>query len=485
MLSLRCVALLLAVLAGAAAPAQLPFGRATGVAGHRPELFAEPLWLGNPGYGYRIENGPPNSSALLLVSLQRQDQSVFGLELYPSLAPGDLLLTMAGALDPGGRLFLPSPLAGPEIPVLAGLVLYAQAAIVDPAGFGSTQGLLLDLTLHPLLAVGNQTHGVVLIDLVFGTTAVVAGFPTGVGIGPAVFGNGGRDLFVATTGGLFVVDTLSPVPNAVALRPEAFVALVWDHARRRLFAADTNNSMIKLIDGDRASPSFGSVVGSFGSVVGGTVSTSADRMALTADGRELVLGTGFGHLARYAVDPAGPGYLQPIPTAPSPVQFHFIYVRPPHIAPDGSVVTIPVLELLPARSVLHRFDAALNQWIDHDPSQPGVQPLSKLVDPLLPQLFEFLPSRDGSLALLADQQVVAGLALDLGGATFSRHNLPIATMPAATYFGVTPSGRYLLAHRLAPVGSELMLVDIATGVVWPFAALTPAHWGNWGFAVWR
>jgi hypothetical protein len=478
MSNLRRVSFVLALLAGATAPAQLPYGGATAVAGYRTELSAEPLWLGNIGFGYGIEKGPPNSAALLLVSLHRQDQNLFGLQLYPSLAPGDLLLTLSGALDAAGRLFLPSPLSGPEIPALAGLVLHAQAAVIEPSGFGSTEGMLLYVSLHPMVAIASQTHGVRLVDLVLGTATAVGGLPTGTGYAAGVFANGGRDLFVATSNGLFVVDTQAPVPTATPLFAGSFASLVWDSDRRRLFANYPYLGTITVINGDRGSPGFGMPIVH--------IYRFAHSLALTADGRQLVLGSAFGPLERLDVDPASAGYLQPIPTQPSPVTFGYgTVVQPAHVAPDGSVVTIAVLQTLTGKAELYRFDAAANQWIDYDPALGGVQPLSNAVDPHVPQWFTFLATRNGKYALLAGGPAFGGLALDLGAATFTSHTLPIVPVPGTHYAATTPSGRYVLAHTPNASASELSLVDIASGAVMPFAALTPPHFGNLTFAAWR
>jgi hypothetical protein len=243
-----------------------------------------------------------------------------------------------------------------------------------------------------------------------------------------------------------------------------------------LFTTYPYTATIMVLDGDRGSPGFGSTIAQ-------TIGW-ANSLALTTDGRQLALCTGFGALDRLDVDPASAGYLQPIPTPPSPVPFLYgTVVQPVHVAPDGSVVTIPVLQTLTVKAELYRFDAAANQWIDHDPAQAGVQPLSNAVDPHVPVWFSFLATRNGKHALLAGSPAFGGLALDLGAATFTSHTLPIVPPPGTNYACTTPSCRYVLAHT--PATGELSLVDIGSGTVMPFAALTPTPFGNLAFAAWR
>src|SRR5262245_24789798 len=128
-LSVACIALTVAV------PAQFPFGQASPVNGFAPSLFGEPLWLGNPGYGYRIQGAPAGGSAVVGVAASRQDQLIGGLQVYLDLT--GTILTHSGTVDAGGRATISYPLAFADDPALTGLRLYAQAAVTDPAAPGA------------------------------------------------------------------------------------------------------------------------------------------------------------------------------------------------------------------------------------------------------------------------------------------------------------------------------------------------------------
>ena len=124
--------------------AQFPIGHATPIGSYTPSLGAEPLWLGNTGFGYRIHHAPPGGSAFVALSAQRVDQVISGLQIYVDVA--NILISHVGPVDASGHAFLPFPLGGPENPALAGIQAYAQAAVDDPASpgsFGATAGLLL------------------------------------------------------------------------------------------------------------------------------------------------------------------------------------------------------------------------------------------------------------------------------------------------------------------------------------------------------
>lgn len=465
----RAAAVLVAFALTSVAAAQLPFGTATPLGSHRPELFSEPLWLGNLGYGYRVENGPPNGDVLLVVSVARQDQTLLGLELYPSLGPGDVLVVDSAVLDANGRALLSRPLPGPEVPALAGLCLYAQAAVAGPSGLGSTQGLLIEAALHPMLAFGNANQGLVLIDLVHGTSTSVAGVSLATGGHAAVFANGGRDLFVAGLTGLFVVDTTAAAPTAVPLLTgPACIALAWDRVHRRLYVT---RQAVEAIDGDRTSPTFGTVLAQSPPVPGFT----PGRLSLTADGTRLVHAANAGHFERYDTDPASPTYLHPIATPAPPVQLTFLtQLDAVHMAPDGRITTVVIRQPAFSRSELHRFDAATGAWIDHDAVAAGTQPLSFLTHTLASSTFAWHATRDGSAAYLTGGSGCNSLRLDLGGPGVAV--LPSPLPPANVfnhYHGASPTGRYMLMNIPLLPANELVLVDVASGATIPLATVPP------------
>jgi hypothetical protein len=463
--------------------AQLPFGHATPIAGFKPSLFSESVWLGNTAFGWQIEGGPPGGAAYLALSAQRQDFVASGLQVY--VDPGAIVLTQLGTLDAVGKASFPFPLGGPEVPTLAGIQAYGQAAVSAPAspGLGATQGLLLELSLHPMLAWASGVESLVLVDLVTGAVVPVPGLPTGASIRAMTFGNGGRDLFVATDGGVLVVDTLAPAPAAVLLAPGVCTSLAWDRVHRRLYVLRSTNNLT-VFEGDRASPLFGSIITS--------LSSNHQSLSISADGKVLALSNWVsGTVARRNTDPASPSYLQAIWGTTPPWMFtgNGFWTGAIHLSPDARVVSIPEYSFTQS-AAMHRFDTVLAGWIDHAPGVPGIQPLSDATYGGVPTYFGvmhpivgswmFLTGGSGSITRL-------GLSLSAPAAlTTVPHSASYLSSPSQ-YVSVDPIGRFLLRTDYlggSPGLISLSLVEIETGFMTPLGTV-PFLGYYYGIVAWR
>ena len=194
-------------------------------------------------------------NAFLAVSWQRLDQVIGGLQIYVDVPA--IFATYGTAVDASGQAFIPVAFPGPEDPGLAGLQAYAQAAVEDPASpgsLGTTQGLLLEVTLHPVLAIG-QTTGLDFVDVLTSATTTLAAASSAY-----VFGNGGRDLFFLANGGISVVDTALAPSTPLPLVGGISGSLAWDRVHRRLYVQSFAAATLFVIDGDRTSPSFGAIL---------------------------------------------------------------------------------------------------------------------------------------------------------------------------------------------------------------------------------
>jgi len=471
------------------ATAQLPIGHASPVGSHSPTLLGEPLWFGNAAYAYHLQDAPPGGQALLVVSLERSDRLIGGLQVYPSLASGDLLFVLTGPIDGAGQASFPRPLPGPEVPALAGLDLYAQMAVTDPTlpgALGTTQGLLLEVTLSPRLAFANYQTGLVLIDPIQGASQVVTGTPPSTVIEGAVFGNGGHDLFAASFNGLFWIDTQDPAPHVDRTIPGSWTAVEWDRVHQRLYALNPAHGYLAVIDGDRSSPGFFSVMAQR--------SAAANSLDISADGTRLALGSSIGTLELLDTDPSSASYLESLPTPPSPIVFGYgVFVGPVSFTPDGRVAAIRVDRLLgEPTSELHRLDVLLSQWIDHDALAPGYQPLSAASDPRLPPIFSFFPTRDGSAALLSGSSAVLRIDFSLSAPdqfAISATPIPPATF-TRTYHGLSPSSRFLVEREYMPLGApapnQISLIAVSTGQKFSLATLDAfANSSSQTVSVWR
>lgn len=469
----------------ASVSAQVPFGRATPVAGTRPVLTAEPLWFGNSAFAVRVAEAPPGGLAFAALSTQRVDVVAPPLTWYPSLAAAHFLVGFVGVVGAAGEVSFASPFAVPPSPGLTGFDVCAQAFVGDAqlGSFGASQGLWLEASLHPLLAMATFAAAgsrVDLLDPVLATVQSVA-LPPNCVPGEAVFANGGRDLFLATNLGVVLIDTTATPMAATVLLPGAFTGVCWDPLRTRLFANHPNAGIVHVLDGDRQSATFGASVAA--------VPRFGNWMRLTAAGAELVLARYTGGVDRIDVDPASATWLQPKPMPASPVPFGLGIGAAGLVAmPDGSELAVLVQNLFTSTSSLWRFDCVANQWLDEDPATPGVQPLSAATRPGLPGSFAVpLFDRSG-----ADQwfvgATVARLRHSLGASACSVVPTPVTvptpTTPAesASYTCVSPTGRFLVEVRSGGSALEVRVVEVATGIALPWAALPP---GNDAVCAWR
>ena len=465
--------------------AQYPFGQATPVGGYAPALFGEPIWIGNWDYGYRIRGAPPGGSALIAVSTARQDQSISGLQVYLDL--GGVLITHPATFDASGSAAIPLPLTSPDDPALTGLQFWAQAAVTDPVtnGLGTTQGLAIEIKAHPLLAVFHVTGQIKLVDPVLGTITPVAGLSPSESVGTMVFGRGGRDLFVATASGILLVDTFATPPQAIALGVPSG-SLSFDRTHQRVYVLSP--TALSVLDADRASPTFGSIVAS--------VPETAISMAVSADGSVLGFGTYPFGLTRRVADPASPAYLQVIPTPPPPPPTSNAFgtsFGPVRVSPDGRVMSLGVYQqIYQLVNELHRFDAVAGAWIDHNPVAAGVQPLSVATHSSLPPKFIEFPSADGSSLVLGDVGGAVRIDLDLSTPSNIVASVTAAAPLAAfadSWIGLTPSGRNLIRRRFnfggGPDPLVLWRVNLDTGVESPLAIFQEGSFASYTHTAWR
>jgi hypothetical protein len=453
------------ILAATAASAQFPLGQATPVNGFGAALFGEPLWIGNPGYGYRIVGAPPGGSAIVAISLARQDQTIGGLGVYLDL--GSVLVTHSGPVDATGRAAFQFPLNSPDDPALTGLQFYAQGAVVDPAddSVGTTEALLIEIAAHPMVAWTTWTGTLYLLDPVEGTIQQVPGLPPTATVLDLTFANAGRDVFVASSAGIFVVDTFAAAPQAVSLLAGSWTSIAWDRVHRRAYAVGAQG--LVGLDGDRASPAFGTTVAQISD------GSNLASLAVSTAGNLLALATVDGIITRRDADPASPTYLQLIPMPGNLSSWLPNIFGRVQISPDGRVITMPVKQFLgPSGPVVHRFDGNAGIWVDFDPLTPGTQPLSNITHPGLVLLTGGFPTRDGSALVFTGSETVARGDLELDAPA----NVTVTTTPAPTvvglmrYVGLTPSGTFLLRQQdpFLSYPAGLALVQVSTGLATPF-----------------
>jgi ELWxxDGT repeat protein len=111
----------------------VPYGfGCPGTGGRTPVIAAGGVpAIGNASFGFRVSQARPDSSAFLFVGFSATDLVLgSGCVLYVNLSP--VFLGFATATDGSGNGFVPVPVPGE--PLLAGHQLFAQFAVLDPAG---------------------------------------------------------------------------------------------------------------------------------------------------------------------------------------------------------------------------------------------------------------------------------------------------------------------------------------------------------------
>jgi hypothetical protein len=500
-----CAALLGVALA-AAAPAQLPYGRATpGTGGILPRLGAGQPYTGHAEFAFHLDRGLGGAAAALLLSTARGQSQVLGTEIAVGLAPGELVLALPVALGgaagmPGaGSAAVPASLAAAG-PSLHGARVYLQALVADapPSGalVAASNGLFVEVTDAPLLFLGADARSgagdpYTLVDP--RTAAIVqSGSPANTsGVNGAAFAAGGRHLLVAsaTRKSIEHADLSTNPPTWSTLRPltDAPLGLALDPATRRLYtfvgpAAGAKDLVV--LDGDPASPAFGSELGRAPALA---APVSSQQWALAGLGRRLAVYSGDSAgraLLLVDTEPGSPTYLQVVDRTPVPeLTPPFNAVRRVRLTADGEVALVALnVGFFTAASGVHRYATAARLWLDHNPLLPGVQAIGpgSLPPATLVSSSDLALARDGSFATLTPYAAIERIDFDRNHpAAFSITRVTGAWTPN-TSFGhtITTDGKrvLLLAPSVPLTSSDATLVDARTGAVLASHPLPAAPW---------
>jgi ELWxxDGT repeat protein len=125
-----------------------PYGSGcAGTGGSAPRLAPRGVpRVGNPSFGFSIDNARPSAATLGLFALRRQ---ALGLGICELLVDAPLLMSLAATLDAQGRALVVVPLA--QDPAFLGAEVFVQWLVEDPAGY--LGAIALTNGLHIL--VGN------------------------------------------------------------------------------------------------------------------------------------------------------------------------------------------------------------------------------------------------------------------------------------------------------------------------------------------
>ena len=472
--------------------AQLPVGAPTPLGGVSPRLEAEPLWLGNLDYGYRIRRAPANAPGILVLSLARDAVSVVGVEVGVSLQPQHLLLTVPFTTDAMGEATIHRPLAGPSQPALLGALVFAQAAIVEPSSgtLAATETLQLQVKLPPAMHFSGDAVPSQLMEPFTGQVTLLP-IPLGETVLTSLFINGGADLIAATASAIFHADLLAPIPSFTLLAPLAVTQLAWDPVHRRIFCH--TNPTLQILDGRRDSPNFGSIRQTLPMLEGFGLSADGSKL-LT---RDFVNQQG-PQLQLFDVEPGSPTYTQVIQSI-AIVPSIFGHIASWTLAADGrSAYYFQFGGVIPQIQLDHA-DLTTGTWIDHDPTTPGTQPLGVNSPVYLPNLgMRFFIA--GGRTMFTRSSTGGYLQVDLDFGNLGRLDVAPATFAqpigggfpiGSAFVGITTSEKFLMVRTgtATPTGgtiSDIGLMHMATGITNPWFSFTTNSLADTAIrSVWR
>ncbi|MBN2491291.1 MAG: hypothetical protein JXQ29_10635 [Planctomycetes bacterium] len=490
------LAVLLAVLAGAAA-AQDPYGNGQpGTGGFTPVLSCNQAFMGNGLFTFRIHNGLGGGTGLLGVSTRPGRFLLGKTEILIGLVPPDPILIRPIVLggtpnQPGaGTAIVPVPLAFPPMPALAGAEFFAQFVAMDfpmPGSPATSRGLKIELTYPPLVFVGTSVGGNIdpyyLVDPQVNLLVHQGGATFSDNVTGAAFTYGGRGLFVGSsfTSQVNYADVTTTVPvwrTVYTSAGSGCYGIGYDKANQRLYTlTDPGSSQRELVALDvanPASPSFGTLLANTVNLTGGNPMT--ERWALARSGKQAAVLVGFINtinLVLVDTDPRSASYLKNLVTAPVPMSGTGGLSLATRVVftPDEDVVLVLIQNAGTNPAEIARYDVVGAQWLDHDPTQPGIQNIG--VTSVPPVAFGSAPA-DIEMAPDGTFAVVSGFGgtgwagrLDLNprNITFFAYQplSPLPALPGAWACGLARDGS-LMGIGTFP-NAQLVLADPQTGVL--------------------
>lgn len=489
----------LVLVLAASAPAQVLYGHGTpGSSGTAPRLTSGQPFAGNAAFDYRVDGGLPNAPAALLLSTAPDTVTFSGSRVWIDLAPGRFLLSVPLLLDASGSGRLSGALGGSGATSLIGLRFHLQAIVADtpPSGalVATTNGLEVEVTEPPLMFLGGDLRTTAvdpfaLLDPRTLAVRTLAATPHVEGMTGAVFGDGGRQLFVASTTRRAIerADTTASPPtwSTFAQLAEPAFGVALDRRNHRLYTVSGPSFGPKdlvVLDADPASPGFGTELAR---VPGITNLVTPRHWALTATGDRLAMYSGdtLKEILILDTDPRSTTYLgiadrTTIPGLGPPLN-SLVRVR---TTGDGRVVlALLSVGYFTMPSGVQRYDTETRQWIDHNPHWTGIQAIGPRSLPPGPMVTsgDLVLARNDSFATLSPTSSIVRMDFDRDDPAF----FDVTTVPGswAPIVGpghaVTANGHVLmLGATQPPTDSEATLIDVRTGQVVATQRLAGVRW---------
>jgi len=417
-----CLVSLLALLVGASAEAQVPYGNgAPGTGGFIPRLTSNQAFMGNAAFNFSISNGLGGASALFAVSLAKSSTFVGTTEILVNL--GTLIIFVPLGLTgpngtPGaGTANFPIPLNFPPTPAAAGTLVYAQVVVLDfptPGSPAASRGLEVELGYPPLVfvgtSVGGSTDPFYLVDPLVPSLVYSSNNAFTDNVTDAVFNQGGTELFIG-----------SSIRNQVNRADVTVVPPVWttiytsagngcygmgiDRIFKRLYTftnPGTATREITALDIQPGSPTYGQRLANTTNVSGGGL---AERWNISPTGKRICLLTLLpGNLIIVDSDVNSAGYLTAQPPIVIPTSGGLALANQVRITPDDAYALVVIQNSGTTPGELARYDFNAAAWVDHNTGMPGIQNIGTSSNPpvVFGSAFTGISlSKDGSFALVS------------------------------------------------------------------------------------
>ena len=428
----------------APALAQFPYG--TGVAGSgglTPSLSCAQPWVGRGTFTIDVGNAYGGAPGFLLLGFGDDNASYGGLPLYVDLLSlvSTTFVVLGGAPGvPGaGQLAIPLPLTTVST-AFVGLEIYAQAALVDPAGPGlgggwtATNGLEIELTAVPQVFVACSVGGNADPHWAVNGLSQAIDFTGGNAftdnVNGAAYTNDGHDLYLASGFGRAAhADLSSGTPvwswlnQSVGTTGVAWDNCVIDRQRKLLWIMGQPSGSVQLlaIDIDESSATYGQIVHqttTLSATVGlvGVWGMSNSKKLAAVPG---LLG---GSLHLVDTDPTSATFLQVITSSPIPPSTQgsplMLNVRI-RFSPDDVECYVLIQNAGTIPGEIARFVVPAGVWLDHNPATAPVDHIGPMASPPVPfgsAPLGFDVGRDGSIYVtgwngtgFAGRVIVSGL----------------------------------------------------------------------------
>ncbi len=485
--------------------AQDPFGLGSPASsGVYPRLGSNQPYMGNLGFGFRLDRGVGSGAGLVALSFGATAPLPGPFPVCIDLGAPNFLFLLSTTLDgtpgaPGaGSAFLPLPLPFAPDPLVAGLQVYAQGAVSNPSIPGGdlaiTNCLELELGYAPLLFVGSSVSGSNdLYATVDPQTGALVGPQSGMGftnnVDGATFANGGLDLFVAGSLGprvsRFDFRTSPPTPSTLYQAPSGSLLFEVGFDRRfdriyTLVGSGSSNRQLVAIDGNPNGGTPGIVLGTTIGLTGGAI---AERWAFSRTGNFAAVPLfviSAGPLLLVDTNPTSAGYLQATATTTIPgIAGALGAAVGAAFGWDDEVCVVGLSGV--GLSSLARYHLPTQSWIDHDLLTPAIDNIP--LPGTIPTRIAL--SRDGSFAYACGSGWLARIDFDrfnLTTATVTPYPIAAGLLTSADGLSISPDGSQVAVTSLSP--PKVLILD-ATPNSTPLQNVALPGMNNLTVTAWR